>query len=179
MKNRSVFYVRRDEVYDCCSCGHIISLPVWKLRYVRSHRDFCPRRASTSKMTSLAVQLAQNASLNKALLVDRSRRKPRESYLFTGKEADNHDLDSLHALGINGLIQLSSLNPQLRTFEDSLFSDQARSTDRTLLSTELNEQLNKNIAAFLPLLGPYLLESPSNKVLEWLVRRFRCVCVLG
>ena len=130
-------------------------------------------------MTSLAAQLAQNASLNKALLVDRSRRKPRESYLFTGKEADNHDLDSLHALGINGLIQLSSLNPQLRTFEDSLFSDLARSTDRTLLSTELNEQLNKNIAAFLPLLGPYLLESPTNKVLEWLVRRFRCVCAVN
>ena len=91
----------------------------------------------------------------------------------------NHDLDSLHALGINGLIQLSSLNPQLRTFEDSLFSDQARSTDRTLLSTELNEQLNKNIPAFLPLLRPYLLESPTNKVLEWFIRRFRCVCVLG
>lgn len=107
--------------------------------------------------------------------MDRSRRKPRESYLFTGKEADNHDLDSLHALGINGLIQLSSLNPQLRTFEDRLFSDQARSTDRTLLSTELNEQLNKNIAALLSLLGPYLLESPTNKVLEWLVRRFRYV----
>ena len=126
-------------------------------------------------MTSLAAQLAQSVSLNKGLLVDRSRRKPRESYLFTGKEADNHDLDSLHALGINGLIQLSSLNPQLRTFEDRLFSDQARSTDRTLLSTELNEQLNKNIAALLSLLGPYLLESPTNKVLEWLVRRFRCV----
>ena len=126
-------------------------------------------------MTSLAAQLAQSASLNKGILVDRSRRKPGESYLFTGKEADNHDLDSLHALGINGLIQLSSLNPQLRTFEYRLFSDQARSTDRTLLSTELNEQLNKNIAGFLSLLGPYLLETPTNKVLEWLVRRFRCV----
>ncbi|KAK2465147.1 hypothetical protein APHAL10511_002839 [Amanita phalloides] len=124
-------------------------------------------------MTSLATQLAQNASLNSGLLVDRSRRKTRESYLFTGKEADSHDLDSLHALGINGLIQLSSLNTSLRTFEDSLFSDQARSTDRTLLSTELNEQLNKNIASFMPLLGPFLLESPTHKVLEWLVRRIR------
>ncbi|KAF8626030.1 hypothetical protein AX15_005120 [Amanita polypyramis BW_CC] len=124
-------------------------------------------------MTSLAAQLAQNSSLNSALLVDRSRRKPKESYLFTGKEADNHDLDSLHALGINGLVQLSTLNPSFRAFEGDLFSDQARSTDRTLLSSQLNAELNKSIAGLLPLLGPYLLEAPTNKVLEWLVRRFR------
>ncbi|KAM6493306.1 hypothetical protein JOM56_011440 [Amanita muscaria] len=124
-------------------------------------------------MTSLAAQLLQNASLNSALLVDRSRRKPRESYLFTGREADSHDLDTLHALGVNGLIQLSTLDPSLRAFEDDLFSDRARSTDRTLLSTEANAKLNKIIGDFLPLLGQFLLEPPTNKVLEWLVRRFR------
>ncbi len=48
--------------------------------------------------SSLAVQLAQTASLNSALLVDRARRKPTQSYLFTGREAEKHDLDSIHAL---------------------------------------------------------------------------------
>ncbi|KAF8630264.1 hypothetical protein AX17_005450 [Amanita inopinata Kibby_2008] len=124
-------------------------------------------------MTSLAAQLTKNASLNSAILVDRSRRKPRESYLFTGKEAEHHDLESLHALGLNGLIQLSALNPALREFEGELFSEHAKSTDRTLLSAEVNAELDKTIAACLSLLGPYLLESPTNKVLEWLVRRFR------
>ncbi|PFH46286.1 hypothetical protein AMATHDRAFT_155738 [Amanita thiersii Skay4041] len=124
-------------------------------------------------MTGIAAQLAQNASLNTAFLVDRSRRKPRDSYLFTGRDAEHHDTDSLHALGLNGLIQLSELNPSLRIFENILFSEQAKSTDRTLLTSDANAQLNKSIAAFLSLLGPYLLESPTGKVLEWLIKRFR------
>jgi U3 small nucleolar RNA-associated protein 10 len=128
-------------------------------------------------MTSLAAQLAQNASLNSSLLVDRSRRKPRESYLFTGR--DDHDLDSLHALSLNGLAQLSMLDPIFRPFEDDIFSDQARAIDRTLLSAEANAQLDKTIGNFLSLLGPYVLESPANKVLEWLVRRLRYVHFLS
>lgn len=126
-------------------------------------------------MSSLAAQLAQSASLNAAILVDRSRRKAGESYLFTGREADQHDLESIHALGVNGLAQLAFLCPSLRAFEDPLFSDQAKATDRTLLSIEASTQLDKTIATFLCLLGPYLLENPTGKILEWLVRRFRCV----
>ncbi|KAG6857013.1 hypothetical protein H0H87_010685 [Tephrocybe sp. NHM501043] len=124
-------------------------------------------------MSSLAAQLAQNASLNTALLVDRSRRKAAESYLFTGREADQHDLESIHALGVNGLLQLALLNPLLRNYEDQLFSDYAKATDRTLLSVESNAELDAGLAAFLALLGPYVMEAPTGKVLEWLVRRFR------
>lgn len=124
----------------------------------------------------LAAQLAQNASLNTSLLVDRSRRKPTESYLFTGREADQHDLESIHALGINGLIQLKSLNPNLKAFEDALFSDAVKDMDRTLLNVAANKELDRSIAAFTKLLGPYLMEAPTGKVIEWLVRRFRCEC---
>ncbi|KAF9468309.1 hypothetical protein BDZ94DRAFT_1246474 [Collybia nuda] len=124
-------------------------------------------------MSSLAAQLAQNASLNTVLLVDRSRRKAGESYLFTGREADQHDLESIHALGINGLLQLASLNAAFREIEDPLFSEHAKTTDRTLLSAETNTDLDKSIATCLALLGPYLMEIPSGKVIEWLVRRFR------
>ncbi|KAG5718058.1 U3 small nucleolar RNA-associated protein 10, partial [Termitomyces sp. T112] len=130
-------------------------------------------KACRRPMSSLAAQLAQNASLNAALLVDRSRRKSAESYLFTGREADQHDLESIHALGVNGLLQLALLNPALRKYEDQLFSEYAKATDRTLLPLEVNAELDAGIATFLALLGPYVMEAPTGRVLEWLVRRFR------
>ncbi|KAF8797612.1 hypothetical protein BYT27DRAFT_7204423 [Phlegmacium glaucopus] len=124
-------------------------------------------------MSGLASQLAQNASLNSALLVDRSRRKPVSSYLFTGREADQHDLEAIHALGVNSLIHLSSIEPALAKYEDVLFSDLAKSTDRTLLSADASRELDKSIEEFLLQLSPYLMEAPSSSILEWLVRRFR------
>ncbi|KAJ7756261.1 hypothetical protein B0H16DRAFT_696293 [Mycena metata] len=124
-------------------------------------------------VSSLAAQLAKGASLNTNLLVDRSRRKASESYLFTGREADQHDLESIYALGVNGFLQLTSLNAAFREFEGPLFSDGSRDADRTLLSSEAISQLDASIASFLALLGPYLIEAPTGKVIEWLVRRFR------
>ena len=124
--------------------------------------------------SSLAAQLAQSTSLNAALL-NPNRRRPTESYLFPAKEAAQHDLDAIYAIGNNGFSQLMSLDPSLRQFERSLFSDAAKNTDRTLLNAEANEELNKQIASLLPLLGPFLLDAPTGRVIEWLVRRFRCV----
>lgn len=123
--------------------------------------------------SSLAAQLAQNASLNASLLVDRSRRKPTQSYLFTAREADQHDLDSIHALAVNAFFRLKTVEPALANYEDALFSDAAKATDRTLQNAEANDKLNESLNSFLPLLGPYLLESPTGKIIEWLVRRFR------
>lgn len=123
--------------------------------------------------SSLATQLVQGASLNSSLLVDRSKRRHTESYLFTGKEANHHDLYSVHALALNGFTHLRSVNPTFRTFEQVLFSDAAKGIDRTLLTKEKEKELGLTIGRFLRLLGPYLLDAPSGKILEWLVRRFR------
>ncbi|KAI0692328.1 hypothetical protein BC835DRAFT_1416622 [Cytidiella melzeri] len=123
--------------------------------------------------SSLAKQLAQGVSLNASLLVDRSRRQPTQSYLFTPREADQHDLDSIHALGVNGFQRLKSVEPSISIYEDPLFSDAAKTIDRTLRTSEANQELDVAISGLLPLLGPYLLESPAGKVFEWLVRRFR------
>jgi U3 small nucleolar RNA-associated protein 10 len=117
--------------------------------------------------SKLAAQLSKKTSLNASLLIEKSRRR--------GREADLHDLHSIHALGVNGFIQLKSLNHSLRKFEDSLFSDAIKDVDRTLLNAEANTELDRNIEGCLRLLGPNLLEGPTGKVLEWLVRRFRCV----
>lgn len=129
-------------------------------------------------VSSLAAQLAQNTSLNAALIVDKSRRKPTESYLFTPKEAYQHDLDSIYSLGVNGFARLSKLDLSLRSYEKSLFSDQAKALDRTLQPADVVDELNRVLDSFLPLLGPYLLENPTGRVLEWLVRRFRCVTLV-
>ena len=123
--------------------------------------------------SSLAVQLTQGASINSALLVDRSKRKYVESYLFSGKEANHQDLYSVHALALNGFTHLRSINPTFRAFEQTLFSDAAKTVDRTLLTEESAEELSLTIGRFLRKLGPYLLDAPSGKILEWLVRRFR------
>lgn len=124
-------------------------------------------------MSSLAAQLAQSASLNVALLADRSKRKPAESYLFSGRDADQHDLDAIFALGTNAFLKLSSIEDRLAPFESELFSDSARDLDRTLLTKEDDEKLNDVLGEFLSLLGPWLLDAPAAKIIEWLVRRFR------
>lgn len=124
--------------------------------------------------SSLATQLAQGFSLNSDLFVDRARRKPTRSYLFTEREADKHDLESIHALASNAFIQLRQWNPALQNYENSLFSDAAKGIDRTLLPLEEAKELDRKISGFLPLLGSDLMEMPTGRVLEWLVRRFRC-----
>ncbi len=124
-------------------------------------------------MSSLAAQLAQSASLNVALLADRSKRKPTESYLFTGRDADQHDLDSICALSTNAFLKLCSIDHRLKRFEQDFFSDRARALDRTLLGKEEDEKLSDVIGEFLGLLGPWLLDVPTARVIEWLVRRFR------
>ncbi|KAI0776755.1 hypothetical protein BD413DRAFT_469201 [Trametes elegans] len=125
-------------------------------------------------VSSLAEQLARSASLNANLLNEKARKQAQsESYLFSPKEARQHDLESLHALGVNGFLQLRALQPAVAPFEQQLFSDAAKALDRTLQPAEQNAKLDAAISSFLPLLGPFLLDAPTGKVLEWLVRRFR------
>jgi U3 small nucleolar RNA-associated protein 10 len=124
--------------------------------------------------SALAQQLAQGASLNSAQLLERTRHKPAESYLFTGRDANQHDLESLHALGVNAFIQLKQMNPALSAFEEALFSDASKNMDRTLLPGDAARELDSKIKAFLPALGRHLMEIPTGRVLEWMVRRFRC-----
>ena len=123
--------------------------------------------------SSLATQLAQSTSFNAALLVDRARRKPTQSYLFTGREADNHDLESIYALASNAFIQLRQWNSSIQRYEDALFSEAAKVLDRTLLPAVEAKELDGKISTFLPLLGKDLMEIPTGRLLEWLVRRFR------
>ncbi|KAH7099410.1 armadillo-type protein [Auriculariales sp. MPI-PUGE-AT-0066] len=125
--------------------------------------------------SALQAQLAKAASANAGLLADRDRRGKRRvhSYLFSARDADAHDLSTLHALGLNGFTRLVVLNVNFNTFEDALFSHASRDTDRTLLDQATVNELNGQLDAFLLALSPYLLDAAAGKVIEWLVRRFR------
>ena len=123
-------------------------------------------------VSSLAAQLAKGASVNAHLLVDRTKRKYAQSYLFTGKEAEQYDLDSIHALALNGFSQLVSLEPSFSQFEE-LVDDRSRTLDRTLLRREDDNELSAKLRLVLLRLGPFLVETPTAKFLEWLVRRYR------
>lgn len=85
--------------------------------------------------------------------------------MFTGRDASAHDLESVHALGVNGLISLQMINPgsfsiyfeegekkyeQLVNEEDMeyfalLFSTRAKDMDQTLMTERDDNQLNKAI----------------------------------
>ncbi|KAI5990429.1 hypothetical protein EDD15DRAFT_2388798 [Pisolithus albus] len=138
--------------------------------------------------SALASQLAASASLNASLLQDRSKKRQTDSYLFTGRDAASHDLDSVHAVATSAFSQLCALSPVFLSqtvkygpdassinadFEQTLFSESAKNMDRTLQTKEVTANLDRNINAFLVHLGPWLMEAPTGKVLEWLVRRFR------
>ena len=127
--------------------------------------------------TALAAQLAQSASKNAELLVARSKNvfPATESYLFSSKDARQHDLDSVLALAQNGVAQLELLSPA--TFGNStwLFELHSRDYDRTSVPIKEVERLNAAIKDALSALSPFLMEAAASKIMEWLVRRFRWV----
>ncbi|KAH7908681.1 hypothetical protein BJ138DRAFT_1128268 [Hygrophoropsis aurantiaca] len=139
--------------------------------------------------SALSNQLAVSASLNSSLLLDHTRKKKQTaSYLFSGREVDAHDLDSIHAIASNAFTHLRTISPSISSkiidvgtegtsvtvdFEQSLFSDSARVMDRTMQSKDVTLLLDRTLGVFLRLLGPCLLQAPTGKVLEWLVKRFR------
>ncbi|KAI6147846.1 hypothetical protein BKA82DRAFT_4145263 [Pisolithus tinctorius] len=109
--------------------------------------------------SALASQLAASASLNA------------------------HDVDSVHAIAASAFSHLCTLSPIFLSqtvkygpdgspinvdFEQTLFSDAAKNMDRTLQTKEVTTNLDRTINAFLVLLGPWLMEAPTSKVLEWL-----------
>jgi hypothetical protein len=55
------------------------------------------------------------------------------SLLFSKQEAGDIDVDTLHAIGCNGLMGLVDLSRSFSTFQESLFSETLKNTDRSLL----------------------------------------------
>ena len=99
--------------------------------------------------------------------------KKKPSLLFDGKEAADIDVDTIHALGTNGLEELTALEPSFADFQDSLFSESCKTFERTVQTREVVDQLDSTLARFLRKLSTYLLLKPAHKCLEWLIRAYR------
>ncbi|KAI8388394.1 uncharacterized protein BYT42DRAFT_559927 [Radiomyces spectabilis] len=100
-------------------------------------------------------------------------RRYKASFLFTAKEAADKDLETIYAIGYNGILELCNLDERFTAFQETLFSEGMKSVDRVLQTKEDNEKLDASVTAFLRQLSPYFLVKPAGKALEWLIRRFR------
>ncbi|XP_069340669.1 HEAT repeat-containing protein 1 [Eulemur rufifrons] len=121
-------------------------------------------------MTSLAQQLQRLAlpQTDPSLL----SRDAVASLLFDPKEAATIDRDTAFAIGCTGLEELLGIDPSFEQFEAPLFSQLAKTLERSVQTKEVNKQLDENISLFLIHLSPYFLLKPAQKCLEWLIRRF-------
>ncbi|KAK8849743.1 hypothetical protein IAR55_005078 [Kwoniella newhampshirensis] len=124
-------------------------------------------------MSSLATQLQQIASLDASRLTSKYGTPSSKSYLFPPKVAADHDLDSIFSLAQSGFEELLSLDPGIEMYEDELFSEKAKRTDRMMLTQEENDALDKILGRCLRRLGRWVGVMAGGKCIEWLVRRFR------
>nr|XP_020013060.1 HEAT repeat-containing protein 1 isoform X3 [Castor canadensis] len=121
-------------------------------------------------MTSLAQQLQRLAlpQSDPSLL----SRHEVASLLFDPKEAATIDRDTAFAIGCTGLEELLGIDPAFEQFEAPLFSQLAKTLERSVQTKAVNKQLDENISLFLTHLSPYFLLKPAQKCLEWLIHRF-------
>lgn len=120
-------------------------------------------------MTSLANQL-QSLALKGVALNHELHKRP--SFLFDFTKAASLDREEAHAIGMNGYEGLCSVD---KIFEESssLFDETAKHTERSMLTKEQNDELDRNIGKFVRRMVPYFSLRSTHKCIEWLVYRFR------
>lgn len=119
--------------------------------------------------TSLAKQLKKLQLPGQSL----DKVTSKASFLFTAKEAAGIDTDTIYSIGLNGLEELTSLDPQFSQYRHSLFSESCKHFERTVEDPTIVKQLDVTIVTFLRHLSPYFLLRPAHKCMEWLIRIFR------
>ncbi len=131
-----------------------------------------PPRQSTMS-SALAQQLRAIASLDADRLASHHGAPVGKSYLFPPKVASSHDNNAIYNIAISGLEELVEVEPEMLEFEEELFSDASRTTDRMMLTAEENKRLNVVLDRCILKLGKWITLKATSKCLEWLVRRFR------
>ena len=126
-----------------------------------------------NKMSSLAKQLKQLQIPGHHGATTAAKSGKKVSLLFDAKEASDIDNETIYSLGINGLVELKSIDTSFAPFESTLFNQSSKTLERTLQTQGVNENIDKEISKFLRCLSPYVLLKPAHKTLEWLVRRFQ------
>ena len=128
--------------------------------------------------SSLAAQLSQIAAKSTHELDLKSHRiSHSHSLIFDRKVAGSQDFDTIFDICYEGFRELCSLDVRFEEFERTIFNEQSKAEDRTQMNAAQNQELNTVIENFLALVGGRLQLSPAVKAVDWLVRRFRCVCL--
>lgn len=125
-------------------------------------------------MSSLAQQLQAITAKTASVALDRKARSKvhLRSLIFDAKTAAGQDYDFLFQVGREGLEELIEIDSRFAKFSNTLFSDTSVTFDRNVQTKDVLELMDKNINAFLTLVGPYYQLGPALKAVEWLVRRF-------
>lgn len=124
--------------------------------------------------SSLASQLAQIAAESKASLDTKAQKAAHsKSLIWEPRVAATQSYQTLYATCIKGFQELCRLDSRFALFQSTLFSTESQNQDRTQLTIAENEQLDKQVEAFLRLAGSRLRLMPAVKSIEWLIRRFR------
>lgn len=126
--------------------------------------------------TSLAAQLAQVAANSKSSLnVKAQKAAHSKSLIWEPRVAASQSYQTLYTTCHQGFEELCQLDARFMRFELTIFNVESQNQDRTQLSQGENEELDKQIDAFLRLSGSRLRLMPAIKSIEWLIRRFRFV----
>lgn len=125
-------------------------------------------------MSSLSLQLKAISLKTASVALDRKSRSKihSKSLIYDPKTAAAQDYDYIYLVCLEGFEDLCALDNRFYKFKLTLFSETSINLDRNVQLADVIDVLNKNIHAFLALIGPYYLLTPAIKAVEWLVRRF-------
>lgn len=116
--------------------------------------------------------LTQLASQLRKIRVDNADSMDYSSILFSPSQAKRYSMQSIYAMGRNGIMELIRIDDTFARFEETLFGNKMASTDRGLLTDEENEEIDNQIRDYLFSVSPYMLLKSTQKTLEYLIRRF-------
>lgn len=126
-------------------------------------------------MSSLKSQLAEVATSNATVALDRKRRQKLHSasLIYNPKTASTQDYDTIFENAVEALNDLIEIEPHFEIFTRSLFSESSMSIDRNVQTKEEVKNLDNAINGFLMLASSKWHLAPTLHATEWLVRRFQ------
>ena len=128
--------------------------------------------------TALAAQLATiAANSTNQLDLKAQRRAHSQSLIFEPQDAAVQDFDTVYDVCIGGFRELCLLDSRFSSFAKSIFSEHSKTQERSQMTSAQNEELDVVLERFLHLVGSKILLQPAIQAVEWLVRRFRSVCI--
>jgi len=169
--------------HQCTDLGIIFcsaNLRISKTQHRRIIDLYCSTIPVQSTMASnLASQLLQvAANSTNALNLKAQKVAHSKSLIFDSRVAASQSFDTLYTLCHEGFEELCLLDGRFLAYQRSIFSEQSQDEDRTILTADENVELDKQLEAFLGLVGSRLRLNPAIKAVEWLVRRFRYILKL-